>query len=134
MENPLVGFDEFWSVFPRKVAKGAAKRMYQKAVKGAKPEEILCGAQRYASERAGNDPKFTKHPATWLHGECWTDEALQQGIERDGRSVLAAADRFIEHFGGPEAARAYVPGSAGPAPLSLDYGPSAAGVRLLPKG
>jgi hypothetical protein len=52
----------------------------------------------------------------------------------DERSLLAAADRFIDHFGGPAAARAYVPGSSGPKPLSLDFGPSAPSVRLLPKG
>jgi hypothetical protein len=29
---------------------------------------------RYAAERAGQPPKYTKHPATWLKGGCWADE------------------------------------------------------------
>lgn len=52
----------------------------------------------------------------------------------ESKSLLAAADRQIEHFGGMEAARNYVPGSSGPRPLSLDLGPSPPSVRLLPKG
>jgi hypothetical protein len=32
------------------------------------------GAKRYADQRAGQDPQFTKMPATWLNGDCWLDE------------------------------------------------------------
>jgi hypothetical protein len=31
----------------------------------------------YAAKVAGQDPKFTKHPATWLNAECWTDEPAE---------------------------------------------------------
>lgn len=29
---------------------------------------------RYAAQRDDEDPRFTKHPATWLQGKCWLDE------------------------------------------------------------
>jgi hypothetical protein len=35
---------------------------------------IIAGAQRYAGERAGQDPQFTAHPATWLYQERWLDD------------------------------------------------------------
>jgi hypothetical protein len=38
-------------------------------------EALIAGAQRYAVERREQDPKYTKHPATWLNAGCWQDEA-----------------------------------------------------------
>lgn len=29
---------------------------------------------RYAGERSGEDPTFTKHPSTWLNAGCWADQ------------------------------------------------------------
>jgi hypothetical protein len=34
-------------------------------------------AQAYARERAGEDPTFTKYPATWLNKGCYDDEPDQ---------------------------------------------------------
>jgi hypothetical protein len=63
-------FLEFWEVYPRKVARGDAQKAYLKALSRASHAEILAGAKRYKP-----DPKFTKHPATWLNADCWLDEA-----------------------------------------------------------
>lgn len=53
--------------------------------------------------------------------------------QQNGRSLLEAADRLIDKFGGRAAADAYVPGSAGPgSTLCLDFENGAAGVRKLP--
>src|SRR5262249_55594530 len=73
METVLNGFDEFWEIYPRKVAKQAAIRMYKRALKLTTPATILSAATRYARERSGKDIEFTKHPATWLNGERWQD-------------------------------------------------------------
>lgn len=68
-------FERFYDAYPRKVGKKDAERKFDKALKdGADPEDIITAAQRYASSRRGQDPKFTKHPATWLHQGCWMDE------------------------------------------------------------
>jgi hypothetical protein len=72
------GFAAFWRAYPRKVGKGQAERAYAKAIKLASPETILTAAQRYASERAGQDPQYTRHPATWLNGKGWEDEPAKQ--------------------------------------------------------
>jgi hypothetical protein len=73
-------FDQFWRVYPRREAKATARRAYEKARKVVSVETILEGAIRYAKERAFEDPKYTKHPATWLTGECWGDEPRQPQI------------------------------------------------------
>lgn len=68
-------FAEFWQQYPRRVAIGAAEKAYSQALEaGTSPAEILHGAMRYAASRQDQDPKFTKHPATWLRQRCWEDE------------------------------------------------------------
>lgn len=75
-------FAAFWAVYPRRVEKKGARAKWDTAVKsGADPEAILTGARRYAAERNGKDPKYTKHPKTWLHNGCWEDEP-QLGLLR----------------------------------------------------
>src|SRR5690606_38824648 len=90
--DPLDGFDEFWSIYPRRVAKGAARKAWPNAVTAAGGvEPILAGARRYAAERDGEDPKFTAHPATWLNRESWADEPTRptrrpsshRGVDQD---------------------------------------------------
>lgn len=71
---PRGEFDQFWEVYPRKVAKGAAKKAYRNALKRATAEEILAGAKRYAKFLAGSDPQFIAHAASWLNADRWLDE------------------------------------------------------------
>ena len=71
-------FDAWWLQYPRKVSKGSALKSYQRARKsGATADELELGAMRYAAERSTENPKFTKHPATWLNNRCWLDAPEQ---------------------------------------------------------
>jgi hypothetical protein len=67
----LAAFDEFWQAYPKKIGRSDALRAFAIAVRLAMPEEIIRGAIRYAAERQGQDPWFTKNPATWLAKACW---------------------------------------------------------------
>jgi hypothetical protein len=69
-------FDQFWEIYPRREAKGAAKAAWAKAIKKAAIAAILDGARAYRDDgaRQRSEAKFTKLPATWLNAECWTDE------------------------------------------------------------
>lgn len=69
-------FAAFWQAYPRKTGKGQARKAWATARRrGVPPENLIRGAQRYA-EDPNRDPAYTKHPATWLNGECWDDEPL----------------------------------------------------------
>jgi hypothetical protein len=74
--DPLLGFDAFWSLYPKKVGKEAAKRAYAKALKaGTDPKEIIDGAQLYALDcRMVENPHYIKHPQGWLNDGRWADD------------------------------------------------------------
>lgn len=75
--SPL-GFDDFWRVYPRRVDRGEAIRAFSRVIENASFEDIVRGAMRYADERTWQDPRFTKHPATWLSKACWSDPTHAQ--------------------------------------------------------
>jgi hypothetical protein len=57
--------------------------------------------------------------------------AASRSKANDPKSAIAAADRLIDKLGGMEAAQAYVPGSSGPTPLSLDFGEISPSPKLI---
>jgi hypothetical protein len=67
-------FSEFWSVYPRKVGKGAAWKAFAKAASDAEPELIVEGAVRLATDPNLPPVQFVPHAATWLNREGWLDD------------------------------------------------------------
>jgi hypothetical protein len=93
--NPDPSFEEFWQTYPRREAKGAARRAWLKAVRVAAPSIIIAGALRYTND-PNRDPSFTAHPATWLNGERWLDGSLPGRDNRSGQKtaeVLSVIER-----------------------------------------
>lgn len=74
---PNPHFEAFWAAYPRKTAKGAARKAWPAAEAKAAPGEISAGLKRYIATKP-SDIAYC-YPATWLNGERWLDE------ERDGR-------------------------------------------------
>ncbi|MFM9629414.1 helix-turn-helix domain-containing protein [Streptomyces galilaeus] len=71
----LEAFGAFWSNYPKKKAREEARKAWIAAIKrGADPKRIVDASQAYARERFGQDPKYTKYPATWLNKGCYDDE------------------------------------------------------------
>lgn len=63
---------KFWATYPSVKDKNAARVKWLAALRAKiPPAKILAGAEAYAIERAREDPKFNKNPATWLHNKCW---------------------------------------------------------------
>jgi hypothetical protein len=83
-------FDEFWSVYPRKVGKRDAERAYVRALKVASSEEIFEGAKRYAAD-PNRTAEFTPHPATWLNRGSWGDDPIPPKSPVNGSQRLATA-------------------------------------------
>jgi hypothetical protein len=94
-------FEEFWSIYPRRVAKGAARKAFASAIRrGIDPDVIIAGVEMYAVTRAGEPQKYTKHPATWLNHECWEDEPPSGAIiDEDGNVIAIDADAGADDFG-----------------------------------
>lgn len=95
LEPPYL-FDDFWEIYPLKIAKKTAKIAYQKAIKSTKAEVILEGAKRYANDPKRH-PSYTVHPTTWLNQERWADAPLPEREitpeERKEQELLKARER-----------------------------------------
>jgi hypothetical protein len=69
-----MSFEAFWKAYPRRVAKLAAKRAYEKAIKNATHQEIMEGVERYVAYTKNTEQRFIAHPATWLNSGRWEDD------------------------------------------------------------
>ncbi|MFD6365417.1 hypothetical protein ACFWFX_37165, partial [Streptomyces roseolus] len=77
-DHHLAAFGAFWSNYPRKRDREEAKQAWIAAIeRGISPKRMVDAAQAYARERAGQDPQYTKYPATWLNKGCYDDEPEQ---------------------------------------------------------
>lgn len=76
--SPTDEFETWWSEVPRKVSKGQARKAYRTARKAVGADVLISGIRRYAAEvKVRGSPEYTKHPATWLNGECWNDDPME---------------------------------------------------------
>lgn len=69
-------FMEFWTTYPRRVAKGAARKAWRSIMKkgGVEAAAIIAGAAAYRDDpKRKSDISFTAHPASWLNAERWAD-------------------------------------------------------------
>lgn len=89
LNNIKGDFDAFWSQYPKKVGKGAAKTAYSRALKKVSHDDIMAGLARY-----NPDPQYICNPATWLNQERWSDEHIHNAKQSDdavrlGRTAYA---------------------------------------------
>lgn len=86
----LDGFEEFWSLVPRKVARKAAEKAYQRALKDTDKETIINGIKGYARTVKANEtkPEYIVHPATWLNQGRYDDEPVSE-----------TASQTVENYG-----------------------------------
>ncbi|HEX6682130.1 MAG TPA: hypothetical protein VF062_05020 [Candidatus Limnocylindrales bacterium] len=102
-------FDEFWAAYDRKVDRKKAEKAYAAAIKkpGVTEDLIITAATQYVGwqKSEGKHPSFTKHPTTWLHGECWNDEraARQPAPIPEMSSNMAAHMALVEQLRQEEA-------------------------------
>jgi hypothetical protein len=77
--DPLRGFSEWWSHYPKKKARGDAERAWQKI----HPDQTLCAVmiakvdeQKASHDWMKDDGQYIPMPATWLNGKRWLDEGV----------------------------------------------------------
>lgn len=84
-------FREWYGNYPRRVDPGRAAKAYRAARKIASAADLLGGALRYRAECDGREPKFIKHPATWLNARSWESEG-SAGFDELGLPKTAIGD------------------------------------------
>jgi len=72
--TPSVGFDDWWRVVPRKVAKGAAARAWRAAMKETTAEQVIEATRKGIGWNLAAGEQYVPHPATWLWAQRWLDE------------------------------------------------------------
>lgn len=88
-----VSFEEFWAVWPKKVAKPDALRAWGKATASVAGERILAAAVAYRDNPGIPDRQFIPHPATWLNRAGWDDELP---VRRGGLSTVESGRAAAE--------------------------------------
>lgn len=107
------GWEEFWDQYPRKTGKGQALRAFKAASKKTNVASIMEGLQRavYAWGRAQTPTHYIPHPATWLNGERWLDDAgaiAERGLPTV-EEMMASTEEFLkEKYGNDEDEPRYI--------------------------
>lgn len=97
-------FEEFWSVYPRKVEKLRAYKCWQARMREkVPPSDLIAAARHYAEKclREGTEEKFIKHPATFLgptrpYEDYIRPPTSQLGSAADGMHVKSFRDPVTE--------------------------------------
>lgn len=112
----LSRFGEFWDAYDHKVGRKKAESAYRSALKkpGVTDELLIAAAGEYVAwvKSEGKHPQYTKHPATWLNGEHWTDErAARHPPPTRIQQHLALAQKLADEQQPPEPPRQIGTGS-----------------------
>lgn len=77
-EEVIALFNEFWKIYPRKVAVASARKAFYKVITSENAKEVLEGASRLAADPNLPATQFVPYAATWLNREGWNDEAYPE--------------------------------------------------------
>lgn len=91
------GFDEFWTVYPKKVGKREAKKAWDKLKKERPPTpeivakvEALKTTEKWKKEGG----QFIPNPATWLNAGGWDDELKTELFEKPPPKTESEQPKF----------------------------------------
>lgn len=108
----MTDFDQFWAVWPKRVAKADARKAWKQTEDVRPPIDELIKivkAHCMTDKWMKDDGEFIPHPATWLRGERWEDELkvklpdvvnqrpwheTASGIEAKGKELGIEASQF----------------------------------------
>jgi len=65
-EKHLEGFDKFWNLYPKKIAKADALKAWSKATKTKTADDLLKLTKAYSEGKLPED-KYIPYPASWLN-------------------------------------------------------------------
>ncbi len=67
-------FDKFWTTYPRKIGKAAAKQSFFTALQKTKANKIIEAAREFGNAMQHQEKQFIPHPRTWLRQKRWEDK------------------------------------------------------------
>lgn len=91
------GFEEFYSVYDKKVERPDAEKAWRKIAPNEQLFERIIKATK-AYVRSTPDKKYRKNPATWLNGNCWNDEVIDSRQKSFQERRDEEAQRNIDEF------------------------------------
>lgn len=71
--QPKIEFDEFWSLFPKKVGKKPAKKLWDR-LSAEVQRTILADLPKRKLGQKWQEHTYIEHPTTYLNQERWEDE------------------------------------------------------------
>jgi hypothetical protein len=89
------GFVDFWAAYPRRVARLAAQRAWDRLSvtdRAAAMAAVPAHAEYWRA--AGREAERIPHPASWLNGRRWEDEL--PGVQGNAADREARARRIAE--------------------------------------
>jgi hypothetical protein len=70
-----VNFDDFWQLYPRKVSKRPAMKLWAKMSEVDQERALIALPNHLACWKAnGTEKEYIPHPSTWLSQARWEDE------------------------------------------------------------
>lgn len=92
-------FENFWSVYPRKINRAVALKAFEKATRKTEADLIITAVRGY---KFSDDEQFIPHPATWLNQERWIDgtptSVRPQVTEAEQAAFLEEHQRWLKEF------------------------------------
>lgn len=101
-------FEQWWTHWPKKTAKGDARKAFPKALRAAGLTALCDGADRYTSwiQRNRIEDRYVVGPGKWLRDERWDDDLAdrqqQPALDRQAQILLADRQRRLTQEGEPQ--------------------------------
>jgi hypothetical protein len=70
-------FEEFWNLYPKRIAKADALKAWNKALKKKTADELIALTKAYAESKLP-DMTYIPYPASWLNKELYESVEVQE--------------------------------------------------------
>lgn len=82
LNRPLSRFDEFWQLYPRKIGKEAARKIFEKLPEDVQEGAIVGLVNHLEAEAFSSERCYIKHPSTWLNQKVYLDEPEKRSFKK----------------------------------------------------
>jgi hypothetical protein len=76
-ENTETGFETFWLLYPKRIAKPDAIKAWKKAITKKPADELIALTKAYSESKLPGEP-YIPYPASWLNKELYESVELQE--------------------------------------------------------